>query len=527
MLLRGVGQARAHERRKTRPMASASSGGAPRRLNHRRCSNVTPQQSIGAISFVAEDLAPQSSDDWASQYTRRLIICDSMAVTIGAAVGLALCRDVSELLWYVLVSVALLPTWLAAIALAGGYETRFLGVSLEEYRRFGKAFLILLSVVAIMTTVSQIAVSRYYLLSLAIVLISIGVTARTALRACLRVRRSEGKMMQRAVVIGRTDTAEALVQSLLDEPKQGLRPVAVCELVGEPNDANEVTSLNGKNSPLVAREALRMIDRLQVEVVVIAAHSDLSGSELRYLAWEVEKRDVEFIVAPGLVDVAGSRLSVRPSNGLALLHVECTSERNRHKFLKSLCDRLVAGSLIVLLAPILVATALAVKFTSPGPIIFTQMRIGRDRQPFQIFKFRTMVQNADSKITELSDHNDGNAVQFKMKKDPRVTVVGQFLRRYSIDELPQLFNVLYGTMSLVGPRPHSQAEVDLYDYEALRRLDVLPGMTGLWQVSGRSDLSWEDSVRLDCRYVDNCSPAMDLVTLARTAKAVFAGSGAY
>jgi len=190
-------------------------------------------------------------------------------------------------------------------------------------------------------------------------------------------------------------------------------------------------------------------------------------------------------------------------------------------------DRTIAGILVVLLAPVFLGIAAAIKLTSPGPVLFRQKRVGVGGEFFTIYKFRTMVVDAEKQLASLLQHNEGNAVQFKMKKDPRITPIGTFLRRFSLDELPQLLNVLIGNMSLVGPRPQSQAEVEQYEPDAMRRLHVRPGMTGLWQISGRSNLDWEQSIRLDLRYVDNWSPIVDLQILFRTFKAVVTSNGAY
>jgi exopolysaccharide biosynthesis polyprenyl glycosylphosphotransferase len=194
---------------------------------------------------------------------------------------------------------------------------------------------------------------------------------------------------------------------------------------------------------------------------------------------------------------------------------------------KRLFDTVLAGLLLLVLSPGLLAVAAGVKLTSKGPVLFRQNRVGVNGRPFAMLKFRSMVVDADGMLAELKARNEGNGVLFKLKRDPRVTRFGAFLRRYSLDELPQLVNVVRGEMSLVGPRPPLPSEVESYDYVAVRRLRLRPGLTGLWQVSGRSDLSWEESLRLDLRYVDNWSMALDLHILFRTWRAVFSGTGAY
>ena len=235
------------------------------------------------------------------------------------------------------------------------------------------------------------------------------------------------------------------------------------------------------------------------------------------------------MASTGLLDVAGPRLSIRQSTDMSLLHIERPAATRQSEILKGIMDRSLAAMLILVLSPVLIVVAAAIKIISPdGPIIFRQKRVGKRGELFTIYKFRSMVPDAEQRLADLLKLNEGNAVQFKMKRDPRIIPgIGSFIRKYSVDELPQLFNVLFGTMSLVGPRPQSQAEVEQYEPDAMRRLHVKPGMTGLWQVSGRSDLDWEQSVRLDLKYVDNWSPIGDLQILFRTFKAVFASSGAY
>jgi len=236
---------------------------------------------------------------------------------------------------------------------------------------------------------------------------------------------------------------------------------------------------------------------------------------------------VDLIVSPGIVEVAGPRLSIRPVAGLSLLHLDRPVTRGGRMLMKVVLDRFLGLALMLGASPVLIAAAIAVKVSSPGPVIFRQTRIGVGGRPFQMLKFRSMVVDAEARLGEVDDLNEHDGVLFKIRNDPRITRVGAVLRRFSIDELPQLWNVVRGDMSLVGPRPPLPREVELYDDDATRRLRVRPGLTGLWQVSGRSDLSWEESLRLDLRYVDNWSFWLDLAILWRTWRAVVSRSGAY
>ena len=275
------------------------------------------------------------------------------------------------------------------------------------------------------------------------------------------------------------------------------------------------------------RTVLAAVDDLRADVVAVASDPDLSGHALRRLAWQLDEREVDLILSPGIVEVAGPRLSIRPVAGLSLLHMERPATRGGRMLLKRMLDRLLGTGLFLALSPLLALIAIAIRRTSPGPVLFRQIRIGEDGKPFEMLKFRSMVVDAEDRRAELEPENDGNGVLFKMRDDPRVTRVGALLRRYSLDELPQLWNVVRGEMSLVGPRPPLPQEVIAYSDDATRRLRVRPGMTGLWQVSGRSDLSWEESLRLDLRYVDNWSLALDATILWRTWRAVIGRSGAY
>jgi exopolysaccharide biosynthesis polyprenyl glycosylphosphotransferase len=254
----------------------------------------------------------------------------------------------------------------------------------------------------------------------------------------------------------------------------------------------------------------------------------MDGTALRRLAWQLEKNDIDLIVAPALMEVAGPRTSIRPIAGLPLLHVEHPQLTGARHVIKSLYDRLLAGLLLVLSAPFLAALALAIRRDDAGPAFYLQTRVGKGGKTFTVYKFRTMIQNADRQQVALLEHNESGGALFKIKKDPRITPMGLWLRRWSVDELPQLVNVVKGEMSLVGPRPPLPQEVAEYgDEDVRRRLVVKPGMTGLWQVSGRSDLTWEESVRLDLRYVENWSLLLDLQILWKTCNAVLFGRGAY
>jgi len=260
------------------------------------------------------------------------------------------------------------------------------------------------------------------------------------------------------------------------------------------------------------------------DTVAISASPEVHSEDVRRISWALEGSGVDLIVAPAVTDVAGPRITIRPVAGLPLLHVEEPEFTGVRRFLKGTIDRSFAIIGLVVLSPVILLAALAVKLTSPGPAFFRQSRVGRDGQAFRCFKLRTMYVDAEERLADLIAHNEGDGLLFKIKDDPRITKVGRFLRRSSIDELPQLLNVIKGDMSLVGPRPLAVKD-EAFQGDTRRRLLVRPGITGLWQVSGREDQSWEDAVRLDLYYVENWSIPLDFIILARTVLHVLKGSG--
>ena len=271
------------------------------------------------------------------------------------------------------------------------------------------------------------------------------------------------------------------------------------------------------------------LDAVNADTVVVTGSDKISSQRMRELSWSLEPGRHHLVVAPSLTDIGGPRIHTRPVAGLPLIHVEMPRYEGIKLFAKRAFDLVVSGLLILVLSPFLGIIALVVRWTSQGPVLFRQERVGINGETFTMFKFRSMVSDAEARLVALQDERRlaGNTVMFKMKNDPRITTIGRFLRRYSIDELPQLFNVFGGSMSLVGPRPPLKQEVDLYETHVHRRFLVKPGITGLWQISGRSNLSWEDTVRLDLFYVENWSMTGDVIILWRTAKAVLARDGAY
>ena len=272
---------------------------------------------------------------------------------------------------------------------------------------------------------------------------------------------------------------------------------------------------------------VRAVAEHRADAVVVHPCRHFGPLDLRRLGWRLQPAGTQLFVASGLHDVETTRARLHQAGDLPLLHVRHAELGGPRRVVKDVAERAAAGLALLLLAPLLVALALAVRLDSQGPALFRQVRVGKDGETFSMFKLRTMTHDAEERLVAVVTLNESDGVLFKVREDPRVTRLGRVLRRSSLDELPQLLNVLLGHMSLVGPRPPLPAEVAAYVGDTHRRLAVKPGITGLWQVSGRSDLSWEESVRLDLRYVDNWSITLDLLILGRTARAVLSRRGAY
>jgi exopolysaccharide biosynthesis polyprenyl glycosylphosphotransferase len=356
-----------------------------------------------------------------------------------------------------------------------------------------------------------------------VLLLTLPGVGRLVVRRILHGMRRRGHWLHRVVAVGPAEEVRSFAEETAARPEGGLAVVGGCT----PEDLNRIDlgdwSLPVFGPPELAGTAARV---LSADAVAVLPHA-LPRQKVRKLAWELEGTDVELLVAPALTDVAGPRISVRPMNAFALLHLEQPTFTGVRRVVKHTSDRFVAGVALVLLSPLLALLALLIRRDSPGEALFRQPRVGQDGRTFTCFKFRTMCADAEQQLIDLTDANESGGTLFKIRQDPRITRIGAVLRRYSLDEIPQLLNVVRGEMSLVGPRPPLQREVDTYPDDVRRRLLVRPGMTGLWQVSGRSDLTWEETVRLDLYYVENWSPLLDLTILWRTINAVRTARGAY
>jgi exopolysaccharide biosynthesis polyprenyl glycosylphosphotransferase len=324
------------------------------------------------------------------------------------------------------------------------------------------------------------------------------------------------------VVVGRGGAVLELVERLQRENYAGLKVVAACTTATDRVRVGEEAGVPAGGLD----DVVAFAGRFRADTIAVTSASETAAQYLRQLSWQLEGTGIELLVAPGLIEVAGPRLHIRPFEGLPLLSVEQPRFEGWRRVVKGGVDRAVAGFALLLLAPVLAIIAVAVRCTGPG-VLYRQERIGVNGRSFTMLKFRSMVPDADRQLETLRQENISDGLLFKIRSDPRITPVGRLLRRLSLDELPQLFNILGGSMSLVGPRPPLPGEVANYDSQVSRRLLVKPGLTGLWQISGRSDLPWEESVRLDLRYVENWSLALDLLILWKTGRAVLSRNGAY
>lgn len=470
---------------------------------------------------------------WEHQYIDRLRVTDLVVVV--AAVALAqlirfgeLRTESTAMLSYTGVSVALAGLWIAFLAIFRTRSPRVIGNGAEEYRRIVSATFRLFGLIAILSLLFKIDIARLYLaIALPVGLLGL-LVSRWVWRKGVATKRSKGKYQTAVLIVGSRIAAVSMAKQFERSPSAGYTVVGMCLPGFEPK--RDAAIVDGYEIPVLGDEhsVVEAIEASGADTVAVTATEHLGTKGIRKMVWDLEKKNVDLVVAPGVVDVAGPRLVMRPVAGFPLIHVEKPQYNGATRFSKTAFDFLFSIVVLLLISPILLATALAVKLTSRGPVFYKSERMGIDGKPFPMIKFRSMVQNADKQVdTLLAKNESSGGVLFKMREDPRVTKVGKFMRKFSIDELPQFLNVVRREMSVVGPRPPLRREVETYDGEVRRRLLVKPGITGLWQVSGRSDLSWEETVRLDLSYVENWSMVGDLLIIAKTVKAVVGSDGAY
>lgn len=469
--------------------------------------------------------------DWRRGFVWRVAATDAIAVlaALGVAQILRFGAAAPQLgaygsAGYLNVAVIVAVVWVASLWINRTYSAQIVGIGVEEYQRVVVTTLRVFGLVAIVSMLLKLEIARGYLavaLPLGLALLLAG---RRIWRQWLRKKRAAGECVHRVLVLGSRTSAEAVAADLISSPHSGYHVVAAVV----PGD-DVPQRLAGTTIPLNndVDSVVEQMGELAADILLITSSDALPPSRIREISWALEPRRQHLVIAPSLTDVCGPRMHMHHVAGLPLVHVQAPVYDGIKLLAKRGFDLFGSGALLTLFSPVLLATAIGIKATDRGPVLFRQLRAGYRGKSFRMIKFRSMVVDAEAQLAELERQNESDGAVFKMKDDPRITPIGRFIRRYSIDELPQLFNVFLGSMSLVGPRPHPLRDVEHYDGHVHRRFLVKPGMTGLWQVSGRSSLSWRQSVRLDLYYVENWSMVSDIVILWRTFKAVVGKDGAY
>jgi exopolysaccharide biosynthesis polyprenyl glycosylphosphotransferase len=496
---------------------------------------LTPLPEPATQSVAAPRTAsPRARARWMRRYQHGLVSVDLIAA--GIAVGIAYLARFgvpersTNLRVYALVCMLTPLAWVAVVAMNRAYEGRYIGAGPAEFDRLFKAFLYLTALVAIGSYATHVDIARGFLviaLPLALVFDLVG---RYAARKYLHRRRAQGRAMRSMLLLGDGGSIVEFAELLSRDSHAGMRVAGACipaELVADPLT---VRLLREHDIPLLGDldSISAAVEASKADTVAIVASSVIGPQRTRWISWQLERSDTDLVISPGLMEVAWPRLHIQPVAGLPLVHVEEPEFTGFRRVLKGAFDRSIALLALAILSPVALGVALAVRVTSRGPVLFRQVRVGRNGRTFRMVKFRSMYVDAEARRAELEARNvNADGVLFKVRNDPRITRVGRVIRKYSLDELPQLFNVLSGRMSLVGPRPPLPAEVARYGDDMRRRLLVKPGITGLWQISGRNDLSWEETKQLDLRYVENWSLGTDLLILWKTPTAVAKASGAY
>jgi exopolysaccharide biosynthesis polyprenyl glycosylphosphotransferase len=507
--------------------------------------SLTPSPNPGAVVRTQIEQLVQSGRDlgtkapsrssWAHRYRNLLVASDIFIVTASVLVSL-LARfgpdpDASVQLaglsiGYWAVAAIIIVTWLFVIGAYRTRDARVVGVGATEYKRVVSASLLAFGLLAIAFLVFKVDIARGFF----VVAFPLGLVALTAsrwgLRRWLTSQRLKGHYLSQAIVVGKRRDVEYVIRQIVRKSGAAYQIVGVAVEKGN----HRTLTVDGMTVPVVGTPLdVAGAARSSAADVVIVAGQPTGGSQfIRNLGWELETTRAELVLASRLTNVAGPRIHFRPVEGLPLMHVELPQFEGGKHILKRAFDFSVAAVILTILLPFMAAIAIMIKADSPGPALIKQERIGRNGTIFYMYKFRSMVVTAAADLEALLEKNEGAGnVIFKMKDDPRITKLGKVLRRYSLDEFPQLFNVLLGNMSLVGPRPHFAREVEQYESHVNRRLFIKPGLTGMWQVNGRSNLSWEESVTLDLYYVENWSLTGDLVILWRTVEAMRNPTGAY
>ncbi|MCD1144960.1 sugar transferase [Kocuria sp. LUK] len=499
-----------------------------------------PADSTGSTRAEAPGTSPTTTG-WRRRYVTGMRAVDALAVAL-ALMGTHLIRfqlenaglDLGPLsVPYWIVGTALALVWWGFLELRGARDVRLIGYGLEETRQVVSATLVLFGALAIVSFAFAIPTARSYVLIALPLGLGLLIGGRFVLRDALAKERAIGESLSRTLLVGRLAGVTELHQSLRRHPMAGFDTAAVYAPTTKRQLPPELRRVELPPNALPAGESpsvdgiVATCRRHGIETVIVSQNVPLSTKEIRHLSWQLADARIRLVMETGLTDIAGPRIHMQQVAGLPLIHVATPKLSRGRALTKRAMDILLSSVALLVLSPVLLALAGIVRAHDKGPALFAQERVGQDGRRFRMLKFRSMRTDAEQVLKELRERNEGAGLLFKMKDDPRVTGPGKWMRRYSLDELPQFLNVLKGDMSLVGPRPPLPQEVEQYEDYVHRRMRVKPGITGLWQVSGRSNLDWEQSVRLDLYYVENWSPIEDMLILGRTVKAVIAKEGAY
>ncbi|MHA3725135.1 sugar transferase [Leucobacter sp. HY1910] len=480
------------------------------------------------IQLFSRSVIAATEPAWEKRYSRKLFWTDFAVLLVACAAPYALTLLVADLSAVAvrqsaIISIVLFVLWSFSLT---GFDTRspaVFGTGPDEYKRVINATVISFGLAAILLVATGPQEFRtetvFFTFLSGLFLVVLG---RWVWRKRLHSQRRRSKNVYRTLIVGSPGHAAQMVQQLRANPLTGFHLVGA---ISKEDVGAEVAP--GLTILATYDDLVETVNSHDIDTVIITSARSLTPRRVRRMSWELESSHVDLIVAASLTDVAGPRIHVRPVAGLPLIHVEQPEFTGWRYYAKRFFDLVVATVMLVPSLVVMLLLAVLVRIETPGPVLFRQVRLGIDGKPFTMYKLRSMRTSAENELPGLLDKSDGNGHLFKLKADPRVTRVGHFMRAHSLDELPQLFNVFRGDMSMVGPRPPLQREVDEYDEWVSRRLLVRPGISGLWQVSGRSNLSWEESVRLDLFYVENWSITGDLLILWRTLRAVVKSEGAY
>lgn len=417
--------------------------------------------------------------------------------------------------------------WMYLLSLLSTRGGKVIGGGAREYSLVAQASLVALTVATLLLFTLDASFSRQMMFVFFGLGLPLLVFERWVTRRFLNRQRHHAGWRDNVVLIGRLEAVSAMAVELRYRFQSGLHPVAACITDGFDGKASQPLTLSGLRVYSDISQARSAMEESRSVAALLVEGGGLSPLEIKNLSWQLDADRHELILASGLLDISGPRIHTRPVAGMPLMYVEVPNFQGFRLVTKRLMDVVLSALATIVLAPVYLAIAIAIKLDDGGPIFFTQKRIGLDNAEFEILKFRSMSLDAEKRKQELFGNLQPNSPLFKIQYDPRVTRVGAFLRKWSLDEIPQLLNVLVGHMSLVGPRPPLQSEVDQYESHVSRKFLVKPGVTGLWQVSGRSNLSWEESVRLDLSYVENWSIIGDTMILLRTVVTVLRRDGAY